>query len=345
MDEAALIDRWLEFKAHNQGRASYTVYYYRLILLKLRDYLATQGMTLVSVDAESLENYVGPYLHKQAIRPISRRVPVSAIRGFYGWLTQRKIIDDNPAAGLSPPNAGRPLPKAMRLSDAEKLLMEPGINSFIGLRDTAMIAILIGCGCRVSGLVALNEGDLLWSQSKVGTERLDIRFTEKGKKQRIVPVPLETSLLIRAYLGHPDLERIDRTLYSGDQVLFVATQRHCSVPEHAFFGEARRLKKNTVQAMISAYGESAGIHKSYCHPHALRHLYGAELAEESVDLLERQALLGHATPKTTEIYSHLATRKLREIVDKSNPMSKLRGPSHDLASKLRRRPVLKQASR
>lgn len=319
----------------NQGRARYTVYYYRLILVKLLDYLACKELTLLTATADALEGYGGRYLHEQGMRPISRRAPIAAIRGFYGWLFQRGLIAVNPALCLSPPKAGRPLPRAMPLADAEKLLMQPGVKTFIGIRDTAMLSILIGCGCRVSGLVHLNEMDLFWTHSDAGTERLDIRFSEKGKKERMVPVPLETSLLIRAYLGHPELEDVDRTLPNGDRVLFIAT-RNPLVPAHDFFGESRRLSKNSVQTMIERYGQQAGIPKVFCHAHALRHLYGAELAEEDVDVVNRQALLGHADPSTTEIYSHLATRRLREIVDRANPMRKLRnGPSHGLAERVR----------
>lgn len=334
-DEAELIDLWLEFKEHNQGCSPYTVYYYRLILCNLRAFLKDKNHTLLTATPPLLEDYVGRHLHAQGVRPISRRVPVSAIRGFYGWLYQRQVLQTNPTACLSPPRAGRPLPRVMSLTDAERLLMQPGIQTFIGLRDTAMLAILMGCGCRVSGLVNLNERDLFWTQTKLGTERLDIRLTEKGKKERLVPVPLETSLLIRAYLGHPELEEIDRTLPNGDRVLFVAT-RNYYVQKHNYFGEARRIKKHTVWSIMRQYGEQIGLAKHLCHPHALRHLYGTELAEEDVDLIQRQALLGHTKPSTTEIYTHLATRKLREIVDKANPLKKMKnGPSHALANTLR----------
>lgn len=337
MDETVLIDKWLEFKTYNQGRSHYTTYYYRRALTKLRDYLQAERTTLLAATAERLEAYGGRHLHEQGLRPISRRVIIAAIRGFYGWLHQRRMIAVNPAACLSPPKAGQPLPKAMPLAHAEKLLMQPGIKTFIGLRDTAMLAILIGCGCRVSGLVALNELDLLWTQSESGTERLDIRITEKGKKERIVPVPLETSLLIRAYLGHPQLDEIDRTLPTGDRVLFVATRNPLVAP-HNFFGELRRISKHSAKRMVRRYCEQVGIPRMYGHAHAIRHLYGAELAEEGVDLVERQALLGHANPRTTAIYSHLAVRRLRGVVDKANPMHKIKaGPSHALAQRLRNR--------
>ena len=338
MDESLLVDKWLEYKAHNQGRAAYTIYYYRLIVLKLRAFLLERDQTLLSATAETLEDYTGRHLHAQGMRPISRRAPVAAIRGFYGWLKMRRLVDADPTACLTPPKAATPLPRAMGMADAEKLLMQPGIKTFVGVRDTAMISVLIGCGCRVSGLVNLNELDLFWTVSPTGTERLDIRFREKGKNERLVPAPLETSLMIRAYLGHPELDHIDRNLPKGDKVLFVTTHRGSHKP-HDYFGEARRMGTRWFHQKIRDYGELAGIPKPVCHPHALRHLYGAELAEEDVDLIQRQALLGHKQPSTTAIYTQLATRKLRETVDKANPMRKMqRGPAHGLAQRLRSQP-------
>lgn len=334
LSELALVVRWLEVKAHNEGRSTVTLNEYRRHLTRLQEFLAGQNMTLLTASADALEDFAGRHQHARGVKPISRKVIVSALRGFYGWLKQKGVLDDNPAACLPTPKAGSPLPRSMSLAHAQKLLMEPGISTFLGLRDTAIIAVLIGTGCRASGVRNLNERDLIWTHTPTGTERLTIRFCEKGKKERLVPVPLECSLLIRAYLGHPALEDIERTLPSGDRVLFVVT---CSpIPAHEFYGEKRRIQTDWVFRIVGKYGERAGLPKTFCHPHALRHLYGTELAESDVDVLVRQALMGHAQPETTEVYTHLATRKLEEIVDRANPLGKMpRGPSHALADLVR----------
>ena len=337
LDEQQLIERWLEVMEHNKGRSEVTIKTYRGHLRRLRQYLAVQDLTLLSATPEALEDFAGRYQHEQGVRPISRKVPVTAIRGFYAWLAEKHVLDDNPAACLPTPRVALPLPRTLSLDHAQRLLMTPGIKTFVGLRDTAILAVLIGTGCRASGIRNLNEGDLIWTHTSKGTERLTIRFQEKGKKQRLVPVPLECSLLIRAYLGHPKLDEMDRTVEGGDRVLFAITNNP-TVPAHQFFGEKRRMHKDAVRRLIQDYGQQANLPMALCHPHAIRHLYGTELAESEVDLLVRQVLMGHAKPETTEVYTHLAQRKLMQTVDRANPLGKMAdGPGHALANIMRRR--------
>lgn len=339
LDEMQLVDQWLEMKRYNEGRSAWTCHAYRTHLVRLKAYLVEHGQTLLTAEASQIEQFAGRYLHELKVKAISRRVPVSAIRGFYTWLKQRRILDENPALCLPSPSAGVPLPKSMLLNHAEKLLLQPGLDTFIGVRDTAMLAVLIGSGCRVSGLINLTEEDLIWTQNAVGTERLTILFCEKGKKERLVPMPFDAGLMIRAYLGHPEFEAIDRVLLNRRRVLFVSVKNQRVKPED-YHGEARRLHRDSIVEMIARYGVACGIPKDHCHPHALRHLYGAELAEEDVDLLQRQALLGHARAATTEVYTHLAMRKLAETVDKANPLVKMRTtPVRELANRLRRESI------
>lgn len=323
MNEDHLIDAWLDFKQNNEGCSERTIAVYKSSLARLKKYLAAETkIALMAAPSEALARYAGHYLHSQGVKPISRRVAVSAIRGFYAWCHHRRLIEHNPAAGLPSPRCGKPLPQAMSLSDAQKLLMAPGISTFQGCRDTAILGVLIGSGCRVSGVVNLAEEDLIWTQAQGGLEKLTIRFTEKGKKERLVPIPFEIALLIRAYLGHADLDRIDRTLPSSRRVLFVSLQNR-RVPGHEYHGEKRRLTTDAVHDLVRRYGVVCGIPKAHCHPHALRHLYGTELAESEIDVIVRQRLLGHVSPATTEVYTHLATRRLEAAVDRANPISKM----------------------
>ncbi|MBA1333255.1 recombinase XerD, partial [Candidatus Endoriftia persephone str. Guaymas] len=166
-----------------------------------------------------------------------------------------------------------------------------------------------------------------------GMERLIIRVMEKGDHQRFVPAPHETRLLIRAYLGHEELARIDRMLPDGDQVLFVST-KDMKTPPHEYYGEARRISTRSVGEMVVKYGDQAGIPRDQCHPHALRHLYGTELTEDDVQLLKIQALMGHKDPKTTKDYVHVALRTLAKAVDQANPLSKMELPVTKLARHL-----------
>jgi len=333
-EEVILVDRWIDWIEHNQGRAAGTCRAYRRAIARLADWLRQRGLNLLAATPAALEEFAGRYLHSQGVRPISRRAPVAAIRGFYAWLSRHGVLPENPARGLPAPKIGTALPRSMPLMSAERLLMQPGIATFAGVRDTALLAVLMATGCRVSGLVNLNEEDLIWTQSPTRTERLIIRLCEKGKKERLVPVSVEAALLVRAYLGHPELAAIDRTTPAGKRVLFV-NLRNRTVPAHDCYGEHRRLDRGSVRLLIRAHGERAGIAREYLHPHALRHLYGTELAEGDVDLLQRQALLGHAKPETTAVYSHLSMRKLAETAERHNPLAHMNiTPARGLAARI-----------
>lgn len=320
------IAEFLNWKRHNQGRSDATLDKYLDYLMRFSSFLIDKrgGRDFMTADRYDLEEFAGIFSHKQGISPRSRRPIVAVLRGFFKWMNDMGIRSDNPAAHLTYPRSGNPLPRQMELKNAEKILMQPDLDTFIGVRDAAIIAILAGCGLRVSGLVFLNESSLIWTENE-GQEWLLLRVNEKGKKERIVPVPHEARLLIRAYLGHPNLDLIDRTLPSGDRVLFVSTMNGVC-QDHEYFGERRRLSRGYIKKILQKYGERAGVPKDQCHPHALRHLYGTELAEEDTDLLKIQSLMGHGDPKSTQVYVHLAMRKLSTQVNRANPLSKMKTP-------------------
>lgn len=328
-----LIDEYCSWLRHNKGRADRTVDKYRQQLERLDSFLAESGQTLASAELGHLEAYAGVHAHqKLQLNSRARRPLVAAVRGFYAWAYDRGHIALNPANRLEYPKTGRPLPRAMSMDSAERLLMQCDLEEFTGARDAAMLSILIGCGPRISGVCALNQEDLLWYQED-GRERLAIRFTEKGGKERIEPAPHETALYLHAYLGHPDLDAIDRTLEDGQHVLFVST-RNRKIPEHEYHGEARRIATRSFFDRMRKYGEAAGIPEEQLHPHALRHLFGTQLAEHDVDLLLRQELMGHADPKTTEIYTALAMRKKTETMDRASPIRHIRSHVSELARRL-----------
>jgi len=321
-----LIEEYLRWKLFNQGKSVGTCTKYRCYLTRLNDYLAGD---LLAATRDQLEAFVGIDAHKAGMAPRSRRAMVASVRGFYQWLEREKKIVSNPAESIEYPNAGNKLPTAASLQTAERLLMAPDLDTFKGVRDAAILALLIGGGFRVAGLCQLNESHLLWQRDIDDSERLIIKVLEKGKKERLVPMPSEARLLLRAYLGHPQLKAIDRTLTDGDKVLFVSL-RNRTIPEHDYHGARRRISPKSVDDMIKLYGNKLGLPPEQLHAHAMRHLYGTELAESDMDVLKGQALLGHADPKTTAIYMKLATRKLSRVVDIASPLRKIQTPVSEL---------------
>lgn len=321
---------FLTFKQHNQGRSARTIGAYGDVLLRLQGFLG--GREIITATADELEMFCGPWLHKQGVLAIARRPYIAAIREFFKWALHGKRIHDNPGAQLTYPKSGRKLPRSMSLTSAERLMWGPDFSTFMGVRDAAILSVLIGCGLRISGLTGLNQGNLIHVEH-AGQVRMVIKVREKGDKERLLPVPREAELVLRLYLEHPDLKEIDRTLPDGDQVLFVSLANR-NIEPHAYIGEARRLSDRSIRDMIRKYGEAAGIPVAQLHPHAMRHLFGTELAEADVDLLVRQDLMGHEDAKHTKIYTHLATRKKLEEVDRGGPLAKMKSPVSELLARL-----------
>lgn len=334
------IDAWKTHLEVSLGRSPLTAQKYSQYLLRLADWLAkppkepqlrpvSGAKSMLEATHADLLVFSGIWAHKQGLSAQARQPMVSALKSFYAWAVSAGHMVESPAARIEPPKAGKSLPKAASLEWAQKLMGAPQVDTFRGLRDALIFALLIGCGMRVSGLCGLNESSLRWSLDEKGFERLSLLIREKGGRERLVPAPPEVAMLIRAYLAHPDLQAIDRTLPNADQVLLVATVPNGRTPPQDWHGERRRITRRSIVDLLRKYARIARIDPALAHPHALRHLYGTELAEHDVDVIQRGALLGHADPRTTEIYTHLAQRKLRQAVDKANPLQKLRAPLLD----------------
>ena len=333
-NEITLLERFCAWKEHNSGAAPATVRKYRRHVVLAFEHLRSVGVEPLAASADDLELYVGPELHKAGQSGNSRRVAVAALRTFFAYAAAHRVISLNPAASLSWPRQARSLPHAMPEQYAEALMWAPDLDTFVGVRDAAILGVFVGCGIRRSGLIAMNQEDLLFSRGEQG-EELVIRVREKGGHERLVPVPDVVRLMIRAYLGHRELAAIDRRTETGARVLFVSTANRM-VPPHQYVGENRRLSNGAINDMVVRYAAKAGVPREYAHPHALRHLYGKELAEADINLLVHQRLMGHRDVKSTEIYSHIADRRLRKAIDQASPFKRIRSPFSDLADQARR---------
>lgn len=333
--DEALIEQYMTHLQAARGRRPRTVEAYSLALQRLQEFLG-DGRQLLSATPEELEAFGGIWLHKRGVVARSRKPYISAVRGFYAWAASRGLAALNPAGQLVHPKTGKPLPQALSLASAEKLMWAPDLATFVGLRDASMLALLLGCGLRVGGLVALNEGDLR-NETVDGAVRLIISVTEKGGKERVLPVPREAEMLLRVYLDHPDLQAYDRAVIDAkgrpDKVLFVNT-RTAAVSADEWRGEAVRLSRHSVWRQIQRHGKRVGIPAEERHPHAFRHLFGVELAEDDVDLITRGDLLGHADPRTTAVYTTMSIRRKVRVMDKSSPLAKMRSPVSEVLKRL-----------
>lgn len=325
------VQAFLQWKRINKNRSARTIEVYGLGLRRLEEFFGDRDPMAATHD--ELVLWSGKWLHDKGLKdPLSRKTHVAACREFYRWAASRGHIKMNPAATLAHARVGRRLPAVMTLEAAERLMWAPDYSTFMGVRDAAMLGLLIGCGLRVSGMVGLNESNLI-TEVIDGQPRLVLQVKEKGEKDRRIPVPVQADLLLRLYLEHPELAEVDRGLADGDRVLFVST-RNRNVPAHEYRGASRRISRKAVVAVIKRLGAMAGIDGKVLHPHAMRHLYGTELAEDDVPTNTASKLLGHSDPKSTQLYEHLAMRKMTRVTDKANPLAKVRTPVSDLLARL-----------
>lgn len=330
-----VIDAWLQWLEHSRGRSPRTIEAYAMAMKKLQEFL--QGRPLLEADPVELETFCGLWLHKKGIVARSRIPYISAVKGFYAYAHARKLVRGNLALQVSHPKTGRPLPRTISLANSERLMWAPDMSTFIGIRDAAMLALMMGCGLRVSGLVGINESH--FSNVQIENQlRMALKVTEKGKKARLLPVPKEAEMLVRVYLEHEDMADIDRDLPGPDgrppdRVVFVSV-RSTKLPADEHRGEKRRLTRKAVHDMIQRYGRRLDIPAGELHPHAMRHLYGTELTEGNVATAAVQDLMGHEDIKSTAIYTHLAARRKFASVDQHGPLAKMKTPVSELLKRL-----------
>lgn len=327
-----LVSAFLDQLELNRGRAARTVRAYRDALCRLQIYMGERDP--LSATHNDLLAFSGPWLHKQGVMARSRRPYIAAVRGFFAFAHGQKAIPTNPALSLPYPVVGKPLPTVLSLANAEKLMWSGDFTSFESVRDGAILALLIGTGIRISGLVKLNQEHIESSLGNDNQPRMVLRVTEKGDKTRLLPLPREAEMMLRVYLEHPTVAAVDRSLPSGERVLFISTRnRRC--PAHEYTGERRRLSQWGIWRMIQQRGLACDIPRDQLHPHAMRHLFGTELAESDAPLLVSQDLLGHSDASSTKLYSHLAVRKKIDVIDNANPLSKIRSPVSELLRQLK----------
>lgn len=335
-----LLDAYLSYLEHNKGRAVNTIVSYEGYLKRLKVHLEDRERSLETADRALLEEFIGPVAHQAGITLASRRPLIAAVRNFYKWAEEQRHFEVSPAKYITYPKVGKPLPMPISKGNAEKMLLACDLSTLVGWRDAALLAVLIGSGMRLSGLASLTSSSLSFEPVEEGGQPvLFIRVTEKGRKERSIPMPEQAAWFLLQYLSHPEMAAALPVLRLPDSshVLWIRTNRGI-VPEHEWHGAKRRLTANGIARVIKRRGVEAGIPASQCHAHAFRHLYGTELAEHDVDPQRIQILMGHSSAESSNIYKHLANRKLVETVRLANPLVGMQTPVHAMHQKTARKP-------
>ena len=289
------LDRFIDMLWLEDGLSSNTLAAYRRDLQALSDWLRQQpdGHTLVTASELDLASYAAAR-HADSL-PSSAGRRLSVFRRFYRWATREGLSLDDPTVRMDAPRQRMRLPGTLTEAQVEALLAAPDTDEPLGLRDRAMLELLYASGLRVSELVTLKS-------VHVGLSENVLRITGKGSKERLVPFGVEASDWLARYLGQA------RAQILGGQVsdaLFVT-------------GRGDAMSRQMFWKLVKKYALHAGI-TQHLSPHTLRHAFATHLLNHGADLRVVQMLLGHADISTTQVYTHVARERLRQLHEKHHP--------------------------
>lgn len=285
-----LIDKYALYISLEQGLSANTREAYIHDVQKLADYLDDQQTDLLCVKLDDLHRFAFA-LHDIGIMPTSIGRILSGVRSFYHFLHLEGYIQADPTELLEWPKQPRHLPTVLTLDEVNRLEEAIDLSTDEGHRDRAIIEMLYSCGLRVSELCGLLLSDLFLDEGF-------IRVLGKGSKQRLVPISHKA--IEELNLWFSDRCHIDIKPGEEDYV-FVSHRR------------GRHLSRITVFHNIKVYAEAAGIDK-VISPHTLRHTFATHLLEGGANLRAIQAMLGHESIATTQIYTHVDRTFLREQI-------------------------------
>ncbi len=286
----SLLARYEAYLALEQGLSANTQEAYGRDVRRLLDYLAACGVRPEAATADDLRGYVRA-LSDVGIAPRSVQRMVSSVRSFYRFLQLDGYIAQDPTELLEAPKAGRRLPEVLTLAEVDALEAAADVTTPEGTRDRATTEVLYSCGLRVSELCALRLSDLFLDEGF-------LRVVGKGGKQRLVPISPRAVEVLQAWFA------VRRHLVpkpGEEDYVFLSPQR------------GRHLSRITVFHNLRVLAQRAGIEKPLS-PHTLRHTFATHLLEGGANLRAIQAMLGHESLATTQLYTHLDRSYIRHEI-------------------------------
>jgi len=289
------VDEFINYLAVERGLSKNTLESYGRDIRQFSEYLKERKIDLLP---ETNRGTIVQYLnslksHGREMSTVSRNL--AAIKAFFQYLSRENYISRDPAMNMESPKLEKKLPRVLTVQEVELLLQQPNPLLPAGLRDKAMLELLYATGTRVSELISLSMADI----------NLDLGYVKcygKGSKERIVPFGSIAARCIGDYLnkGRQKMVRLRKS-----DALFV--NQH-----------GRQMTRQGFWKIIKKYAEVAQIEKEIT-PHTLRHSFATHLLENGADLRSVQEMLGHADIATTQIYTHITNKHLKEVYDKTHP--------------------------
>jgi integrase/recombinase XerC len=294
----AAIDAFLKFLAIERNCSPMTIKSYREDAESLLDYFRDVVGGIpdpAQVTVVQLRGWVS-YLHECNYSKSTMARRLACLRSLFKFCVREGLVASNPAKALRTPRAGRKLPHFLSSEQVVQLLEAPPANTPAGLRDRAILETLYSAGLRVAELASLNVAD--WNR-----DADVVRVIGKGRKERVAPVGKYAAKALENWI---EVREPDTTAPPiQQQALFL--NRH-----------GRRLTTRSIGRMLEHYILVCGLNK-LTTPHTLRHSFATHLLDGGADLRSVQELLGHKSLTTTQIYTHVSTRRLRETYEKSHP--------------------------
>jgi len=281
-----LVETYVDAVWMERGLAENTLLAYRSDLRRFAAWLAQHQRSLVTATRADVLEYLAS-LAASPPRSVARRL--SSLRRFYQYLMRHGRIVEDPCARVEAPRIGRSLPITLSEGEVEALLEAPDADVREGLRDRTMLEVIYATGLRVSELVSLKLGQINYQQGVV-------RIMGKGGKERLVP------------LGESALDWLQRYLREARPQLLAAGHGDTLFPSP----RGGALSRQAFWYAIKRYAAIAGISKSIS-PHTLRHAFATHLLNHGADLRVVQLLLGHSDISTTQIYTHVAKERLKQL--------------------------------
>jgi integrase/recombinase XerD len=288
------VSRFLDGAWMERGLSANTLAAYRADLMALSRWLAARGTLITKATRADLLGFIAWRVESGA-RPRSTARQLSSFRRFYRHLLREGSLRDDPTAQIAMPKIGRSLPKSLTEEEVESLLNAPLVSDPLGARDRTMLEVLYATGLRVSELVTLKYSQLNLNQGV-------LRVHGKGDRERLIPLGEEAVRWLREFIG---TGRGEILLDRSTDYLF-PTRRGDHMTRQAFWH------------IIKRYARKANVEKELS-PHTLRHAFATHLLNHGADLRVVQMLLGHSDLSTTQIYTHVARERMKDLHSRHHP--------------------------
>ncbi len=287
-------DLFIDYLISERGYSKNTIDSYSRELLRFITFISDITDDINSITQTNIVDYLR-YLDTLGLDRRTQHHNMVVVRQFFRFLLRERYINSNPSSLIDIPKVRMNLPEYLTVEEVERLLMQPDSKDKFGVRDAAILEVMYSAGLRASELCNLRTND-------VNLDAGFIRVFGKGSKERLVPIGQKAILKLKEYIGNA-------------RALFIRSGQ----TDFLFLNKSgKRLSRVGLWKILKHYATLAGIKKDI-YPHILRHSFASHLIQNGADLRAVQEMLGHSDISTTQIYTHLDTKRIVEMYKKFHP--------------------------